>query len=277
MASGLLAARGMAKLLRLLVILGAMVAPLRAEDNFDYGERMEAVQALGRRFPAFVQTKGFENRRLGIWAGIMLQTQWQLDSGRAQYPIWRHVNETLTLAPHAFSLEYLENPQGDPASSRYAKEHPTRDAAHAPITQVDVCRAWRAFFAAHDEAKAKLESPRLRDRLGGKLDARVKVTRLLWKAHTAAVRHAVWQHAAEFAAPGVPDEEARFWRNWVDFVYVIEKIGAPATDLFARPILDKIMPECSPLGGPGCGLKAQPLVAQGFLRLLMLEKQHGGD
>lgn len=261
----------------LLLVLGTLTSPVRADDPFDYGTRMEAVQALGRRFPAFVQTRGFENRRLGIWAGIMLQTQWQLDSGRAKFPIWRHVNETLTLAPHAYSLEYLEEPEGDAAASRYAAEHPTRDAAHAPITQVDVCRAWRAFFRAHDEAKRKLESEHVHERLGGKLDARVKVTRLLWKAHTAAVRHAVWQHADEFARPGVPEDEARFWRNWVDFVYVIEKVGAPATDLFARPILDKIMPECSPLGGAGCALGAQPLIAKGFLRLLMMEKQHGGD
>jgi len=190
-----------------------------------YDQRLQAVRELGRMFPGYQSRLGYTNRRLGLFAGIYLQTRWQRNTGRDEVPHWSLVNQGLTLAAHAYALEYLAEPDARDEDSRYVAAHPTRDAARAPVTQVDVCRAWKAYFHAAATGARKAE-----------------LRRLLWRAHTIAIRHAVWHFEPELARADVPAAEVGFWRRWVTLVLGMERPAPPTTDLVLRPLLALAMP-----------------------------------
>lgn len=192
-----------------------------------YDQRLEAVRELGRLFPGYRSKLGWANRRLGLFAGVYLQTRWQRDSGRDEVPHWSLVNQGLTLGAHAYALEYLADPDQPPAESAYVRAHPTRDPACAPVTQADTCRAWKAYFRAAMAGARKSE-----------------LRRLLWRAHTTTIRHALWQYEAELARADVPAAEVRFWRTWINVVFGMERPAPPTTDVVLRPLLALAMPGC---------------------------------
>jgi hypothetical protein len=209
------------------------------DPPISYDQHLHAVRQLGRLFPGYRSKLGHEHRELGLFAGIYLQTRWQRDSGRDRLPHWARVNESLTLAPYAYALEFLADPEESPQESAYVHANPTRDAAAAPVTQLDTCRAWKAYFRAAATGAPKRA-----------------LRRALWHAHTTSMRHALWQHEAELAAAEVPPSELAFWRGWCAVVFELEPSGLPTTDLLLEPLLGLTMPAGSLTG-------ATPLQALG--------------
>lgn len=213
-----------------------------SSEASDYDCRLDAVRRLGELFPGYRSGLGHEHRRLGLFAGIYLQTRWQRNTGRDALPHWFLVNQGLTLAAYAYALEYLADPDQPCARSRYVGDHPTRDAANAPVTQVDTCRAWKAYFRAATARRPRSE-----------------LRRLLWRAHTTSIRHALWQYEAEFDRADVPASELTFWRVWIKVVLAMERPAPATTDWVLGPLLSLSMPAGAPLGSSRRGRRMRPL------------------
>jgi len=220
------------------------------DSNLSYPKRLEAVQELGKLFPGFLLPLGHAHRSLGLFAGIYLQTKWQYDSKRDEIPLWFFVNQSLTLAPLAYAKEYLAD--ANTSESEYVKRHPTRDAAHAPITQNDTFQAWKAYFQACTDNSSS-----------------VQLSRLLWKAHTTAIRFALWQYASEFEKVTLPQEELAFWQGWIKLVLGLEIMAPFTNDFLLQPLLSVTMPRTSPLGDKDAQISKQPLFRRLFLLLIM--------
>lgn len=237
-------------------------------SDASYEARILAVRTLGERYPGLVHGLGFEYRELGLWAGILIQTKWQKESGRDDLDIWFHVNRNLTLLPLVYHHEYAPDPDLPYEASPYVVNHPTRGGAQAPVTHVDTCRAWKEYFKAHDAAAAADREGGFLGRFGNGFRKWFVVTRKLWRAHTTAMKQAIWEYLPEFRSSPHPREELRFWAGWIRFVFFSEKLAPPTTDILGKPILNAAMPECSPLGLEPCTLRRQPFLRRAFLRLL---------
>jgi hypothetical protein len=237
-----------------------------------YPARLAAIREVARRYPGRIANVGHQYREMGLVAGIYMQTQWQHESGRDELPIWFLVNEMLTLAPYAYMQEYQANPGLPCEQSPYALAHPTRSAAVAPIHIEDACRTWKDYFRACDDVKRDLSSKNPLVRLRGAWNQRTVVNRKLWRAHTTAIRFALWQYRDEFAGVDVPEPELAFWRGWIKVVFLSEKISPSTTDLLLKPFLTLAMPPCSPLGASSCSASEQPPLRSAFLAWLMRGK-----
>ncbi len=226
------------------------ITKLSQNDNASYPKRLEAVRELGKLFPGFLLPLGHKHRSLGLFAGIYLQTKWQYDSHRDEIPLWFFVNQSLTLAPLAYAKEFLVD--ANTSESKYVKNHQTRDVSHAPITQDDTCRAWKTYFQACTKNASS-----------------VQLSRLLWKAHTTAIRFSLWQYASEFEDAHVPKEEIAFWQGWIRLVLGLETIAPFTNDVLLQPLLSLTMPRTSPLGDKDAQILKQPLFRCLFLLLIM--------
>src|SRR5947209_18012994 len=102
--------------MRRLLGLGMLVAVAAAcggmQGGVPYSARIQRAEALARRYPG-------ASGRYGLWAGIIVQTRWQRDSGRDRIPLWSLVNFELSVAP-------------------------SRCASH----RSPACRAWIRYFRA---------------------------------------------------------------------------------------------------------------------------------
>jgi hypothetical protein len=83
--------------------------------------------------------------------------------------------------------------------------------------------------------------------------------RLLWHAHTTAIVYALRTQRQALEHVVTTTLERRFWASWIEIVFQLEASKFPtdaATSVRASRLL---MPPCSPLGTPGCRLRAADL------------------
>lgn len=238
----------------LLISLGACSHRLPASDDQSaeralveagYPERLLAVQELARTTPGYIQDLpfGYAPKRLGLWAGIWLQTDWQRSSQRMEFLHWRLPNTVLTLVPQRLWQERRAGIRCE-------------DSSLAPSVddgQLEVCRAWNGYFSAAESGSAK----------------RVVLRHRLWVAHTAALARAIRVYERELAAEVLPPEEQAFWSNWVRLVYWLEVGAMPTTDLFGEPILRGRMPTCAPLGAANCQVELLPHKQRHFAKFMI--------
>ena len=230
-----------------------------------YVERIQYIGDWGRRYPGYLPGDAGPLDDVGIVAGIMLQTTWQRDSGREMESIWAMVNAGLSVQPYRLSREYYRDGDLDCHHGAFVSRHPTRDRARAPLTREDVCRAWRTYFVVSDLIRHW--------RVGNDPAAQSIAQRCLWDAHTKSIVHELWQHESALQAEPLPEQERRFWANWIGMVFVLADIVYPTTASVNSLFSSRLMPDCSPLGEAACQLDRFSGAQHSFLALLTAQER----
>ena len=195
-----------------------------------YAKRLQILEALAERYPGRVEP-GSPIGRYGLWAGIVVQTAWQNNSGRDRILLWSAMNRHLSVEPSTYAalLQHAgsdRNPRSLCASTR----------------SPDVCAAWLRYLIA---ARKGLSAPTLLD--------------LLWHAHTTAIASALRSQRRLLDRVQTTSLERNFWATWIEIVFLLDAARFPtdaATSVRASRLL---MPPCSPLGAPGCRLRPADL------------------
>jgi hypothetical protein len=236
--------------MRRLVALGTMVAVTAAcgggsGDESDglppYADRLELAEALAVEYPGDV-APGQPLGEFGFWAGIIVQTRWQDESGRDEIPLWSLLNQTLSVEPSTYAAELASAPaSADPAalcaSSAYGRDHPTTAVEGPSVDRADVCEAWMSYFVAHRQGSAP-----------------ATLQQLLWHAHTVALVHGLREHRAEVDSAATTDLERNFWASWLEIVFLLEALNFSTESATAVPASNAVMPTCAPIGADGCEL-----------------------
>jgi len=211
--------------LAVVVVVAAGGVALADSADPPYAKRLQILEALAARYPGHVE-RGSPIGRYGLWAGIVMQTTWQKNSGRDRIGLWSLVNRHLSVEPSTYAG--LLEKAGSNRDPRVlcASTHPA-----------DVCEAWLRYLVA---AKQGLPAPTL--------------LRLLWHAHTTAIVYGLRAQRQLFDRVRTTTLERNFWGSWIEIVFLLEAAHFPtdaATSVRASKLL---MPPCSPLGTPGCRL-----------------------
>jgi hypothetical protein len=226
------------------------------EATLSYQERLKLTEGLAVEYPGDV-SPGDALGEFGLWAGIIVQTRWQEESGRDELPLWNLINVALSVEPSRYAAELTDEPSdADPtalcSASAYGRDHPTRASDGPDVDRSDVCEAWMRYFAAHLEGATTAD-----------------LQELLWNAHTAAIVHGVREHRAEIEAAAVPDLERNFWASWFELVFLLDAVDFSTAGAASVPASAVLMPRCAPLGDPGCELTREDLGdAVGFVSAL---------
>jgi hypothetical protein len=249
-----------------LVVPGRPAARGMDDDlGASYGQRIAYIDDWGHQYPGYIPGSELPLDGLGLAAGIMQQTLWQKDSGREHQPIWHLVNAGLSIQPYRLAIEYQRDGDLDCQHGAFVSRNPTRDPGHAPLTRADVCGAWRTYFIVSDA---------VRDRqVGSDPLAQSIAQRCLWDAHTQSIAHELWQHEAKLRDDVVPELERRFWANWVGTVFVLADMVYPTTATLTSFFSSLLMPDCSPLGAPGCQLDRFSGTQHTFLATLTAQER----
>jgi len=194
-----------------------------------YSERLRIVEGLAARFPGHVET-GNQYGRYGLWAGIVVQTEWQLHSHRDRIPLWAVMNEHLSVEPSTFEGLYVRSGAHDAG------------AVCGGLFATGLCEPWVGYMIAADG-----HSPP------------ATLQRLLWRAHTNAIVHALRTQRRIFDGVRTTTLERRFWAGWVEVVFLLEATHFPTDGATSARASRLLMPPCSPLGAAGCGLNPHDL------------------
>src|SRR5439155_16428876 len=89
-----------------------------------YAKRLQILGALAARYPGRVE-RGSAIGKYGLWAGIVVQTAWQKNSGRDRILLWSEMNRHLSVEPSTYAalLEHVGSdghPRWECASNRAA-------------------------------------------------------------------------------------------------------------------------------------------------------------
>jgi hypothetical protein len=192
-----------------------------------YRLRLKTVEKLGRRFPGTADAaKGADTlEQIGVWAGIHMQTNWQKRSGRAASAFWSVLNYSLSKLPEKYMDEYtsgqMKPPDGSPES--------------------EVRQAWYAFFQASDEAQSvELRPHNAFEWLTLHND---RPQQALWDAHCKSLHFAEHQWGEHLEKSPDPKKEAQLSQAWLGFVDHLGTANFPTTKKFAKPILERTMPD----------------------------------
>jgi hypothetical protein len=223
---------------------GAGVGLAGTASDTPYAKRLQILEALATRYPGHLEPSQ-PLGKYGLWAGILVQTTWQKNSHRDRIPLWSIMNQHLSVEPTTYATE-LE------LAGKVRDPHVL--CASRPSANSTVCEAWMRYLIG---AKQGLAAPTL--------------LRLLWHAHTTAIVYALRTQRQAFDRVRTTTLERRFWASWIEIVFLLEASQFPtdaATSVRASRLL---MPPCSPLGTPGCRLRAADLGrAFAFVSILAL-------
>jgi len=224
-------------------IAGTGVA-LAGDARPPYAKRLQILEALATRYPGQVEAR---NRygKYGLWAGIFVQTEWQRRSQRDRIPLWAAMNYHLSVEPTTYA-KLLED----------AGSHPDPAKVCALSLSGDVCKGWVRYLTG---AKQGLPPGTL--------------LKLLWRAHTTAIVHALRTQRARFDAVKTTTLERHFWASWIEIVFLLEASRFPTDGATSARASALLMPPCSPLGAPGCTLRPRDVGrAFPFVSALALRK-----
>ena len=237
--------------MRRLVVLGTMVALTAAcggggtgdegEGLPPYADRLELAQTLAVQYPGDV-AHGEPLGEFGFWAGIIVQTRWQDESGRDEIALWSLLNQTLSVEPSAYAAELASSPESaDPAalcaSSAYGRDHPTTAADGPSVDRADVCEAWMSYFVAHRQGSAP-----------------ATLQELLWDAHTVALVHGLRENREAIDGAATTNLERNFWASWFEIVFLLDALNFPTEGASTVRASNAVMPTCAPIGEDGCEL-----------------------
>jgi hypothetical protein len=207
-----------------------------------YPQRLAVAKRVARQYSRGA-SPGSPLAPYGLWAGIVLQTKWQNDSGRAEIPLWNLVNFGLAVEPSAYATERAKtkgtrDPSTLCAASAFVQSNPTPQTVGPSVDRTAVCQAWMQFFNAEKQGVPTAD-----------------LQRLLWAAHTTSIVHSLRVYGGAFERPDVSTElERNFWASWTELVLVLAAMNYPTDGSGTQQVQKVIMPPCSPLGGAGCAL-----------------------
>lgn len=230
--------------------------PLGDPAKVEYPERLDLLRALAGRYPGFVEPGGVLSE-YGMWAGIFLQTGWQQRTGRAAIPYWRLLNHSLSVEPTIYAAA-LDRARGKSVAEVCAGD-PHVKAGRAPregevtVSRADSCAAWLAFFAGVQRGASQPE-----------------LQHALWHAHTVSLVNRLREERSVVEpATATTPVEATFWANWFQIVFLLDALTIPTGGNEMKPLSDGLMPDCAPLGTPGCQVTPEDLGAKyGFVATL---------
>ncbi len=206
--------------------------------------RLSMIAEMGRKYPGMDcshqcdDSVPYKNEacQYGLLGATYILTGFQYKTARSQIDIWQTPNSSLNIGAYSFMVE---REQGIPCSrSKYIKKWPTRapepGESRAPITHVEVCRAWNRYFdAASGPVYDLSDKPKPTFRMRGGRRVRIitakdrrwlakkkkvdAIQKKLWDAHTKAILHSYWQYAEILRyGPhvGVPQKEYELWMGW---------------------------------------------------------------
>lgn len=203
--------------------------------------RLSMIEEMGQKYPGkdcsnqcgIVSKIPYYEKacRLGMFGSIYLFTGFQKRTGRSEIDIWQTPNYSLNIAPYAFMKERENGVSCE--YSHFIRKFPTRvpksGESSPPLSHLDVCRAWNAYFDASDastEKRVARVSERGASQSSAPKDSRTTsenstkinlAQSLLWEAHTKALLHSYWQYK-EILSWGdhvsVPLEEYEMWMAW---------------------------------------------------------------
>jgi hypothetical protein len=187
------------------------------EPTHSYEERLAQVRELGIEAPRVVLPFGGSHRRSGLWAGILIQTEWQLRTGRDEFEMWSILNHSLTTLP--FNIYQSFKSDSESACKSFKEIQ-------------DVCEAWVKFYKA--EA----------------LNQRSQ--KLMWKAHTLSLKSSL-EHFYDLFVRFEREWplETRYMLNWIQIIHIVERLNVPSHDFVARPI-SRYQARCAPLDDRDC-------------------------
>ena len=217
--------------LGIVVVVAAAAAGVALPDSAQpYAQRLQILEALSARYPGQVE-RGSPLGRFGLWAGIVVQTTWQKDSGRDRIALWSLVNRHLSVEPSMYAaLLEKAGSNRDPRS------------LCATTRPADVCEGWLRYLIS---ARQGLPAPTL--------------LRLLWQAHTAAIVYGLRSQRHLLDRVRTTTLERNFWGSWIEIVFLLEAERFPTDATTSMRASKLLMPPCSPLGSPGCRLRPADL------------------
>lgn len=223
----------------------------------DYTPRLEAVTKMARHFPGIRLSRRKRDSTLseevGLFAGIYIQTRWQQQSGRHKLLIWHLVNESLTLIPYKYYLEYTKG----------------QNNVQTPVHETQLRHAWEQYFYLADRVLTLERSNLFSEGFKAWLLARIVLPRKLWSAHMLSMRSALSHHKELFMTAEVPAEERGFWRGWVRFVLASGRLGVPTTEFVLGRFLQAIMPTHGPLTEESMAQKPESRLCRVCIRVLI--------
>jgi hypothetical protein len=232
--------------LLVLVIVAASVLAVPSATagagEITYPQRLEILKSLARRYDTGA-SPGSPLGRYGLWAGILSQTRWQLDSGRDTDDLWSLVNFGLSVETTAYADELAaakkgaRDPQSLCASSDFVRANQTPPGAVGPpVDRAEVCEGWMALFRAERAGQPAAD-----------------IQRLMWAAVTTSIVHSLRVYGGAFTTPDVSTAlEQNFWGSWIELGFVLAAQNYPTGGAGAQRISQLLMPKCAPIGGGGC-------------------------
>lgn len=227
------------KLLLMMVISKSSLlvsADLPPYWNQPYEQRIKDFAPLVVKYPG----RRFLLKPQSLLDGILVQTEWQKDSGRDKSFHWALLNSTLTIEPVVWEREFASLPTNfDRRSLRCADFLLPQDMdLRKTALKQAVCNAWLAYFRASSRLSFWSQS-------------------YLWKAHGLSIQYALTTHSLhlENHQENETPEEYAFFQGWSRFALYLETLNFPTTGLVTSPISDRFLPDCYPLGAAHCRLE----------------------
>ena len=231
----------LATLLALVPACGGATGDESRDEVPPYAERLELAQKLAEQYPGNVSPSE-PLGEFGLWAGIIVQTRWQDDSGRDAIPLWSLLNQTLSVEPSIYAAELAATPDATDsaalcASSPHVRQHASTATGGPAIDRSDVCRAWMDYFLEH--------------RRGSTTTA---LQQRLWDAHTVALVHGLREHRTALESAPATELERNFWASWFELVFLLDALNFSTESAAVVRASNAVMPACSPIGSAGCEL-----------------------
>jgi hypothetical protein len=184
-------------------------------DAGNYSDRVRLLETLQRAYPLPPEMQD-------PMAGILIQTEWQQQTGRSGLAWWSQINSALTI----WQLQALQQA----GILTNIKIEP------APVVRIpsDVAKKVDTYFRLRAQLFADWRSGKLaREELHA---AEAHLNELLWDFHLSAVHAA--QGQSQSALAGLPEGERRFAESWANLVDILASVNFPTE----KAVVEQITP-----------------------------------
>ena len=211
--------------------------------------RLNQVSLLSQWYPGL--QKPSDGDDLALWAGIYLQTRWQLDTNRVPLPHWSLPNAILTVFPYRIAVAQRQGENYCGSVPQFADRSLNQSYSRA-------CQSWRQYFLAHEEGRAR--------------QGEVAMQKLMWRAHTASLDFMEQAGADRMGQNNIPLAEYRYWKGWLKFVVALDRSNFPTKYGVIRRLNDEFLAPCGPLGQGQCQPGNLPKTTQRMLAGYLMDE-----
>lgn len=178
----------------------------------------------------------------GLLAGLVVQTEWQEQTGRDENILWNRFNYSLTALPYKIFQDFKDNHDSSVCFQYDYRQIPE----HLQLLALRGCQKWQQYFS--------LMSRRARLSRLGPLIIRYEIQgqELLWQAHTKTLHLVEKLYPEMYRKSDLPLDELNFLRGWLVSVEMLDTLNFPTRAFLTQTISDLFMPQCFPLGAQHC-------------------------